>query len=192
MRELEKNILMKEDLLKEKIGALMNNLGKLIAVMAALVAFLVTFTDVTLSAVGIKTLIPSLIVLIVCSYVIYFSMEDAGEELGRSTKEYTSCEARYDSLRNEIKGSDLDDLRSFLTEYSKSEANYRKEGLMLTLGVTEDDINDYKMGKLKGKKKKNCKTKFIFWKKKKRMRLPRRNMKKRAKNSKRSAKKRPF
>ena len=156
MKRIDESLFDKESVIKEKIGEMMNNIGKLIALMAALVALLVTFTDVTLTSVSIKALIPSLIVLLVCSYVIYFSMEDAGEELGRSTKEYQAAATRYDSIRSKIRGSDLDRFRVFLTEYSKSEAKYRKEGLMLSLGITEEDLKRYEEKKLKGKKKKAC------------------------------------
>ena len=46
----------------------------------------------------------ALIMMLIASYVMYFSLEDAGEKLGRETDAYKSANERYEALRGRISG----------------------------------------------------------------------------------------
>lgn len=133
-------ILDTSDILKEAGTALLNNGGKLAALAAVIIAAALTFTDVSFSGISPKDTLPSLLLLLVSSYVIYFSLEDAGERLGQSTEEYIRARKRYDALREKIVGDDLEALRRFCHGYSERELEARRASLMLYLGISREEL----------------------------------------------------
>ena len=143
---------------KSKMLGFVNNMGKAIALIAAAVATLITFTDITMSELTIASFVPSLIAMLICSYVIYFSMEDAGEELGKSSEEYLTACKKYTAEREKISGMDIAPLRKFCNEYSLEELEFRKQGLMMSWGISDEELSAYKKGEhLERKKSKLCK-----------------------------------
>ena len=154
---LESALLSGNESFKGKMASFVNNMGKAIAVIAAAVAALITFTDITMSELSLATFVPSLIAILICSYVIYFSLEDAGEDLGKSSEEYRAAYKRYSEEREKIRGDDIEDMRAFCKIYAKEELEFRKSGLMLTYGVSAEELSAYESGKkLPRKKRRLC------------------------------------
>jgi hypothetical protein len=154
---LDVTLLTGNESFRGKLVSLVNNMGKAVAAIAAIVAALITFTDISLSELTLATFVPSLIAMLICSYVIYFSMEDAGEDLGKSSEEYRSALKKYTEERGKIGGNDIEPMRKFCNEYAKEELAFRKQSLMLTYGISEGEMNDFLTGKeLPRKKRKLC------------------------------------
>ena len=65
--EIGDAILDSGSLMKEAGLALINNMGKLVATVTALIMAAVTFTDVSFSGISFKDSLPSLLLLIVSS-----------------------------------------------------------------------------------------------------------------------------
>ena len=84
--------------------------------------------------------------MLIAAYLMYFSMEDAGERLGESTEEYKSAEARYRELLAQINGDMMPRLRSFLCDYVKEEREFRQEALLVRYGYGKEDYLAYKSG----------------------------------------------
>ena len=154
---LDVTLLTGNESFRGKLVSLVNNMGKAVAAIAAIVAALITFTDITLSELTLATFVPSLIAMLICSYVIYFSMEDAGEDLGKSSEEYRSALKKYSEERGKIGGNDIEPMRCFCNEYAKEELAFRKESLMLTYGISAAEMSDFLEGKeLPRKKRRLC------------------------------------
>ena len=84
----EDTILDSGELTKKAGRALIGNMGKLIALFVALIMLAVTFTDIKFTGILTGGFTSSLLLLITASYIIYFSLEDAGEKCGLETDEY--------------------------------------------------------------------------------------------------------
>ena len=139
---------------RKGFSTLINNVGKTIALITLLVAALVTFTDVNFQSFEAKSLTSTVTVMLLASYLMYFSLEDAGEKLGEASKEYTESRKRYERLRSEISGERTGDLRLFCYEYSKDELDYRRSNILLRSGLTQEEYEAYKKGaKVSGRMK---------------------------------------
>lgn len=143
LTEFELGLLDSSENVKRVGLAALENMGKLIAATVAIIMIAVTFTDISFSAFSLKEMASSLLLLLTSSYIIYFSLEDAGEKFGESTEEYKNAKARYDELRGKIKGEDMEALRSFLCEYSEKELAFRRKGALMAEGLSEEELNIY-------------------------------------------------
>lgn len=141
-RGLEDTILDSSTVIKEAGAVLVANAGKLIAIAVIMITAALTFTNVSFVGIWAKESLPSLLLLIASSYVVYFSLEDAGERLGESTEEYVSAKERYDSVRKKVKGEDVEALRAFADLYSANELRERRENLLLYLGVGASELKN--------------------------------------------------
>ena len=153
LNEFESRILDFGDSLKPSLESFINNMGKVIALICLAVTLLVTFTDVSFAALDIKSTLPTLMLLLVSSYIIYFSLEDAGEKLGQKNAEYIAAKERFDSLRQKIGGEHLSSLRNYLEEYCKTELDYRRRRLLFSFGLTDEDLSAYLKGESFPRKK---------------------------------------
>ena len=140
-RDLEDTILDSSSIMKEAGAVLVANAGKLIALAVIIITAALTFTNVSFVGIWAKESLPSLLLLTAASYVVYFSLEDAGERLGESTEEYAAAKERYDSARKMIRGEDVEDLRAFTDAYSAKELKERRANLLLYLGIGESELN---------------------------------------------------
>ena len=127
-------------------GALMSNLGKLVAAICAAIAVLVTFTDITFGGLGTKEMTTVLAMLLTSAYVIYFSLEESGERRGEETEEFRSASSRHRELCSRITPEMLPDLRSYITDYTLEEAASRRRTLLMRSGFTEEEYNAYRSG----------------------------------------------
>jgi hypothetical protein len=123
-----------------------NNMGKIIALFVSLLTVAVTFTDVSFGAVLSESFASSLLLLLCSSYIIYFSLEDAGERCGEDSDEYTAAKKRYSEACQTLGADKNEAFRIYLTEYCRREYEARRSDAIFSLGISEEDIDKYKRG----------------------------------------------
>ncbi len=131
---------------EREIGSIISGLWKLVAGISALVAVLVTFTDITFGGFSAKEMTTVLGVLMISAYVIYFSLEEAGERRGEESEEYCSAIKRHKALCAKLTPEMLPELREFLIDYSLEDAAARRRMILLSAGYTEEDLRSYLAG----------------------------------------------
>lgn len=122
------------------------NVGKVTAIITLVVSALVLFTDISFADFGTESFTSTLAVMLISSYLMYFSMSESGERAGEACEEYKSALERWTTLSKEVSGERIPDLRDFCKGYSDSELKYRRENLLASLGYTEDEYSDYLSG----------------------------------------------
>lgn len=144
--KFEMSLLESGNLIKRGGEFLINNVGKAIATLTLLVSALVLFTDVGFTGFQSKSFTSTLLVMLIASYLMYFSMEDAGERLGESTAEYKAAAERYRELAARINGDKIPALRAFLGDYAREEQRFRRSALLMHYGYGTEDYEAYKRG----------------------------------------------
>jgi len=145
--KFESALLESGDIMRRGRSMLVDNMGKMIAAITAVLAVLLTFTDITLLDFSAASFSSQLAMMLICSYVIYFSLEDAGEKLGRTTELFHNAEEEFESVRGRISGDMLGELRAFCLNYSKEEFEYRRSVALLSAGITEEEFEQYLLGR---------------------------------------------
>ena len=148
MSKFEDALLESGSIMRKGYSTILENSGKLIALLTAAVAILLTFADVGLPSIVGAELGADLLIMLAASYVIYFSLEDAGERLGKTTDIYTSAEKIWRNLSHRVGGDAVGRLRSFCISYSKEELKYRKEVSLIAAGLTADELAAYEAGEV--------------------------------------------
>ena len=143
---IEHGLLLPDTLMRRGYSAIVKNCGKLIATLTAVIVVLVTFTDIGFFHLGARELTANVILLLIASYIIYFSLEDAGETLGRETAEYRETRARLTALTERVEGSMIGELRRFLTDYLARELDGRRESMLSLGGYTVQEYSAYLNG----------------------------------------------
>lgn len=133
-------------LVKKGYSFLIANVGKTVALITLIIVGLVSFTEITFSGLGGESFTSTLVMMLIASYVMYFSLEDAGEKLGRESEEYKAVAHKYNEARGKIGGEDLPRLRQFCLEYRLAELEYRRNSTLFSLGYTPDEYNRYLRG----------------------------------------------
>ena len=152
--KLDPLIIESDELLKKGTLTLAKNIGKITAITVALVAILLTFTDVSLTELGGESFTLSAALLLLASYLMYFSLEDAGEGLGEESEEYIAAIESYENTRDKIQGANAVRLRDFCIRYSVNELEYRRKSYLWRNAVSEEEYKDYLNGKVfEGEKK---------------------------------------
>ncbi len=146
-RDFDGTLLGSGGVIKKGYRLLAENVGKTIAIITGLIAVLVSFTEIGFYDIGSKEFTANLILIILSSYIIYFSMEDAGERLGRESDNYQASLKKYEEITAKIGASDTLGLREYCLEYTKAELEYRKSRMLAESGLTEDDLVAYLNGK---------------------------------------------
>ncbi len=135
-----------DSLVKNGQGYIINNIGKIIALITLLIACIVTFTNVSFSAFGSENFTVSLFIMLCASYIMYFSLEASGERLGESSEDFLSAVQKYDAVRKRISSDNIEALRAFCLEYAKKDAEYQRRSAMLEAGISEKEYKDCKAG----------------------------------------------
>ena len=144
--KLEIGLIEGENLIKKSGLALINNIGKTIAVITLTVTALITFTDVAFADFHTESFATSAVMLILASYLMYFSLEDAGEKLGEESEEYKAALSRYEEERKKIKGEDVEGLREFCLSYSREELEYRRRAYVTSRALSLSEFEKYLRG----------------------------------------------
>lgn len=140
------------ELVKKGYSFLIANVGKTVALITLAITALVSFTEISFSEFGSESFTSTLVMMLIASYVMYFSLEDAGEKLGRESEAYKNASERLTELKSKIKGSDISRLREFCLDYRNAELEYRRSNLLFSLGYTEDEYDRYVKGEKMDKK----------------------------------------
>lgn len=150
--DFEISLLESGNLIKRGCGMLVCNVGKTVAVITLVVTSLVLFTDIGFTEFTSEGFTSTMAVMLLASYLMYFSMEDAGERLGEESEEYKKTSALCSELSSKIGGDEIHMLRAFCKDYAEGELEYRRGNLLLYYGYAEDDYQKYKSGKACEKK----------------------------------------
>lgn len=132
--------------LKEGYSSLMANGGRVIAIITLSMAILLTFTDLTISDIGTEKFGATLFVMLISSYMMYFSLEDSGEREGEMCSEFISAKERFLKAKSAVTPDRIDALRSFCLDYSLKELQFRRLGYLSENGYSLSDYNGYKSG----------------------------------------------
>ena len=144
--DFEKQISSLDLLMRDGGSYIINNSGRIVALITAVIATLVTFANVSFSAFTSESFSIGLAIMLFSSYVIYFSLEASGERLGEKSEEYSDASEKYNATRARISADDVLLLREFCFNYAKEDARYRKRDILTEAGLTEEDYKSYKKG----------------------------------------------
>ena len=149
---LDLGIISSGALMKKGYSFLIANVGKAVAVITLFVTALVSFTEISFSDFGGESFTTTLIMMLLASYIMYFSLEDAGEKLGRDSDGYKSVADKYEVVRSKISGSDITALRQFCLDYRNADLEYRRSDMLFSLGYTNEEYARYLNGEILSKK----------------------------------------
>ena len=121
-------------------------ISRIVAIVAAVVALLVSFTELAFTGLEAETITPTLAVMIVCSYLMYFSLESTGERAGMEDEDYKGAVERFKTAKTRIKPAHVGALREFCADYSKSEHAYRRISYLISHGYSSEEYEAYKSG----------------------------------------------
>ena len=113
---------------------------------------LISFTEISFSEFGSESFTGTLVMMLIASYIMYFSLEDAGERLGREVEAYKAAGDRFEACKKRVKGCDVSDLRKFCLDYREAELEYRRSSMLFSLGYTEEEYERYLKGEKMSKK----------------------------------------
>lgn len=122
------------------------SLSYVVATVAAAVALLVSFTELTFTSLTVAELTPTLAVMLVCSYLMYFSLEAAGEEAGAATEEYKTATERFKAAKERVAPGMIEALRVYCNEYTRRELEYRRTSYLISSGYSLDEYEAYRAG----------------------------------------------
>ena len=143
---LDLGIVSSNALMKKGYSFIIANVGKTVAAITLAITALVSFTEISFSSLTGESFTSTLILMLISSYVMYFSLEDAGEKLGRESEEYREISKRHTALQTEIKKCDVARLREFCLEYRNAELEYRRSNMLFSLGYTKEEYEAYLRG----------------------------------------------
>ena len=138
--------------LKRGHSFFLENAGKTVAFITGVVAVLVTFTEIGFYDFRTVNFLSTVAMMLAAAYIIYFSLEDAGEKLGRETEEYRDCAGRYENALGELRSRDIGELRDFLERYAREELAFRRKTVLLRYGVSYREFERYLWGEKIAKK----------------------------------------
>lgn len=144
--ELDITLAQSGSVLKKGYSFVIANVGKTVAIITLLVTALVSFTEISLSELNSEVFTSTLIMMLLASYVMYFSLEDAGERLARENESYKEISERHESLEKDLKRCDIARLREFCLDYTKAELEYRRSNMLFSLGYTKEEYDAYLNG----------------------------------------------
>lgn len=145
--KFEASLLEAGRLMQRGMITLAANVGKVTAIITLVVSALVLFTDIRFADFGTESFTSRLAIMLISSYLMYFSMSESGERAGEECREYREASEKWVALSTEVSGDKIGALRDFCKNYSASELRYRRENLLNCHGYTEEEY----IASLKGK-----------------------------------------
>ena len=147
MRDKEHNeLLLLEGAVKGGFSSLITNAGKVVAGITLLVAVMVTFTDVAFSDIRSESFTTTFIIMLISAYLMYFSLENAGEREGEESEEYRMAHRRYVATKAKITPDCIEELRGFCLDYTKRELDYRVSGYLAERGYSMKELLAFEGG----------------------------------------------
>ena len=122
------------------------NGGKIIAAITLIISVVVMFTNVTFKGFSSYEFFLMLFLMLLSSYIMFFSLEDAGERLGEESEGFKAALEKYTAARAKIRSEDIAPMRDFCTHYSLEELEYRRTSLLCEHGYTREEYEQYRNG----------------------------------------------
>ena len=126
------------------IGVILENSGKIIATITLVVSALVTFTEISFSAAFTESFTCQMLIMLLSSYLMYFSMEETGERGGEATDSYKNALLRYEGLCAKVSSSEITRLREFLRSYAENDQRYRRQICLMRYGTSYEEYERMK------------------------------------------------
>ncbi len=142
----EASLLSSGDIMRKGYAHLAENAGKAIAAITMTVTALVLFTEISFADITSKGFTSTAAVMLLASFIMYFSMHEAGERLGESSDEHKTAMKAYDAVRETVRGDAVEELRKFCDSYSLAELSYRRGAILLEEGCSEEEYRLYLSG----------------------------------------------
>lgn len=120
---------------------LFTHIGFWIALLALLIAALATFTDISILSLSAETLTLTVAVYAAVTVVIFFSLAEEGERVGRSEAAYREAEKSLDMAVARVTPAQYASLEIFCRRYAENEFSERRARLLLAHGIIgEEDV----------------------------------------------------
>ena len=100
----EASLLSYGDTMKNGYIFLISNIGKVVALITLAVTALVLFTEISFADFTSEAFTSTLAVMITASYIMFFSLEDAGEKLGEESEEFQAAKKKHLASVEKING----------------------------------------------------------------------------------------
>ena len=130
---------------------LISSSGWAVAAITLFVASLLTFTEVGFVSGINENVTGTVIFLLISSYLIYFSMENAGQRLGMKSSEYKKALSEYEEALRLIMPEDIYSLRDFCRDYAVRELSFRREARLMKFGLCYADYESFANGEYSGR-----------------------------------------
>ena len=136
---------------KKLVRNVAKNASWIIGALAIFVIVVVSYTDISFTSSFTVRFSTSLILLLICNYVEYFSMKHLGKEEARNEKKYKEAQEKYEAaVENVRKAGYISRIPDFCYHYAKDDYEKRVRRVLLQAGIEYDTyIKCYR-----GKKKK--------------------------------------
>ena len=155
-KDFDNEILSLNQRIRGGYAYIISNLSKIIAIVTAVVTATLVFTDITFLGFSSKDFTTTLVLILISSYIMYFSLEEAGEKLYEDSEDYKRLMGEYISTAEKIKLESLSALREYCQKYADDELVFRRRGALLSSGYTEEDYEAFLSGKTEDKKKRRA------------------------------------
>ncbi len=146
---LDEELINYSDKLRGAYTNLLRDLSKIIALVTALIAALLVFVDIEFLGLATREFSTTLLLVLISSYVCYFSLEEAGERLYEDTDEHRERMERYKKITARITVGMLPQLREYLASYTDEELAFRQGQMLLSHGLSTQELSAYKEGELR-------------------------------------------
>lgn len=133
-------------MIKRGYSFFLENAGKTVALLTGLIVTLVTFTEVGLCDFTATSYTSTLILMLIASYIIYFSLEESGEKLGRESEEYKRADSEYSDRRARLRSANIGEVREFLLDYAKEELLYRQKNALISKSLSYEEYLEWQGG----------------------------------------------
>ena len=144
----ESSLLESGKIMHNTAATIINNTAKIVAAITLIISALVLFTDLKFVDFSAESFSSTLAVMLVASYLIYFSMSESGEGAAESCEEYKAALEKCSALTSLIGGDKIANLRKFCQNYSEEELRYRRECFLMRYGYGIDDYHAFLNGDL--------------------------------------------
>lgn len=146
---------------------IMRNVAKnaswVIGTLAVFVIIVVSFTDISFTGSFTARFSTSLVLLLICNYVEYFSMKHLGKEEARNEKKYRDAQDKYEDTVEDVRAKGfISRIPDFCYYYTKEDYEKRLRRILLQANI---EYNTY-VKHYRGKKKKELPAELTDFEKK--------------------------
>ena len=135
---------------KKIVKNVAKNASWIISTLAIFVIVAVSFTDISFAGTFTVRFSTSLVLLLICNYVEYFSMKHLGKEEARGEKKYQEAQKRYESTVEEVRQAGfISRIPDFCYSYAKEDYEKRLRRILLQADIDYDTYIKIYRGKKK-------------------------------------------